>query len=181
MVATGKAGKARPSTAARGMVGSGKAGTDGGTSVGERTKKQEELYKASGEVQREGKLVAFLYLLMRDHVPTGVIGDLMKNLGEGSASYTNGWLAKYAEHVAKELSAAFVTVPCPRCRNGLPDPYDDGCRMCGGERELRLDQIRPGSINGFPCPNGCYKGFDPKMPSNPCHVCNNPAWAARDL
>lgn len=118
-----------------------------------RSPDQERLFELSGSVVLTGKLEAFLYLLMRDHVPPGVIGDLLKELsaaGAGECSYTNGWLARYAEHVAGELRggeeltsegaatlaavlkrpgkripklAAVLKPGCPNCKNA-------GCSRC---------------------------------------------------
>jgi hypothetical protein len=65
------------------------------------------LYYRSGEVKIESKLVSFLYDLMRDHVPPGVVEKLMEQAERlddiGAVSYTNGWLASYAEDVARRL------------------------------------------------------------------------------
>lgn len=71
-----------------------------------RTEDQQALFEASGKVTLPGKLVAFLYLLMRDHLPPGVVGDLLKDfrLARQSSSFTNGWLARYAEYVAQALT-----------------------------------------------------------------------------
>jgi hypothetical protein len=68
-----------------------------------RSAEQERLFEKSGSVELTGKLEALLYLLMRDHVPPGVVGGLLKELRGGPCTYTNGWLARYAEHVAGEL------------------------------------------------------------------------------
>lgn len=70
-----------------------------------RSAEQVELFKASGEVVLKPKMVAFLYLLMRDHLPVGPVSEIVKDLrAHDGAIFTNGWLAKYAEHVAVELS-----------------------------------------------------------------------------
>jgi hypothetical protein len=55
-------------------------------------------------VKIDSHLVSFLYELMRDHVPPGVIEEIMrKTMGPSAVVYTNGWLAKYAEDVANRL------------------------------------------------------------------------------
>jgi hypothetical protein len=65
------------------------------------------LRKASGQVVSTGPLVSFLYELMRDHVPPGVVEGIMKQTETDEPNYetifTNGWLARYAEDVAARL------------------------------------------------------------------------------
>lgn len=70
-----------------------------------RSEAQQKLFEASGKVELPGKLAAFFYLLMRDHVPPGKVGDLLTELRSEwtGGSFTNGWLAQYADYVAKEL------------------------------------------------------------------------------
>lgn len=68
-----------------------------------RSPEQEALFNASGRVELDGKLECFLYLLMRDHLYPGQLAEVMKKIGDETCSYTNGWLAKYAEYLAKEL------------------------------------------------------------------------------
>ncbi len=60
----------------------------------------------SGEVRDNRKIVEFLYTLVRDHVPLGVVEGLMIDIavtGEKERNYTNGWLARYAQDVAAHL------------------------------------------------------------------------------
>ncbi len=59
--------------------------------------------KASGTFKSKDKLTGFLYDLMRDHVPSGVIEELMQNVSNKECLYTNGWLARHAQDVAKRL------------------------------------------------------------------------------
>ena len=51
------------------------------------------------------KLTSFLYDLLRDHLPAGVVEKLVQNaLAEnGSVEYTNGYLAQYAQNLANRL------------------------------------------------------------------------------
>lgn len=50
------------------------------------------------------KLVSFLYEIIRDHLPPGKVEEIVKNSEfEGDTKYSNGWLAKYAEYLAKRL------------------------------------------------------------------------------
>lgn len=57
----------------------------------------------SGEVTVHSKLTSFLYDLLRDHLPAGVVEELVRNAQEPEVHYTNGWLAKYAEDLALRL------------------------------------------------------------------------------
>lgn len=70
-----------------------------------RTKAQQHLFEASGEVISGDPLVGLLYLLMRDHVPPGVVAELTKEATAATlpTTFTNGWLAQYAEHLARSL------------------------------------------------------------------------------
>ena len=62
----------------------------------------------------DSRIVAFLYLLMRDHLPTGVVAEVTKELEAtpGTNVLTNGWLAKYAEHIARALSVTGAEERC---------------------------------------------------------------------
>jgi hypothetical protein len=66
--------------------------------------KTDSLRKRSGTVTINSKLVSFLYELMRDHLPTGEVEALVRaSEDEPKCTYTNGWLAQYAEDLAKRL------------------------------------------------------------------------------
>lgn len=146
---------------------------------GGRTAAQQALFEASGSVALDGKLECFLYLLMRDHLPPGVVADLMQSLGaHTSATFTNGWLARYAEHVAQELrqTSAVATAECPFCTSYYPKFEPKKCPVCHGKTRLPLSAFKPGLVADRPCPNGCFRGYDPHPGSNkPCHCCNDPA------
>ena len=62
------------------------------------------LRQRSGTVTINSKLVSFLYDLMRDHLPPGTVEELVRaSEDEPEVTYTNGWLAKYAEDLANRL------------------------------------------------------------------------------
>jgi len=64
----------------------------------------EEIRERSGEVNSEDPLVSFLYILMRDHLPTGVVEGIMKDhVPDQVVKFTNGWLANYAKDIAERL------------------------------------------------------------------------------
>lgn len=65
----------------------------------------------SGEVNSDDSLVAFLYVLMRDHLTPGLVEEIILNhVAVGGPTpwsperqFTNGWLASYAKDVAERL------------------------------------------------------------------------------
>lgn len=65
----------------------------------------DDMRTKSGEASTTDPLVAFLYLLMRDHVTSGVVEEIMEDVKQDGERYmlTNGWLAKHAEFVAERL------------------------------------------------------------------------------
>lgn len=62
---------------------------------------------ASGLVEVNDRLAAFIYLLARDHVPSGVIDRVIDyeipQHPTTSFAVTNGWVAKWAEDAANRL------------------------------------------------------------------------------
>jgi hypothetical protein len=73
----------------------------------------DELRQRSGAVNNTNPLVAFLYDLMRDHVQPGVVEELVRDVTQHDhdAQYCNGWLARYAEDLAKRLLDETKAVP----------------------------------------------------------------------
>jgi hypothetical protein len=63
----------------------------------------ESMRERSGKVQYNSRLVGFLYDLMRDHVPPGVVENLLDQQANPDITYTNGWLAQYANDIAQRL------------------------------------------------------------------------------
>lgn len=70
----------------------------------DHTKLNDELRVASGSVQINSYLVSFLYELLRDHLPTADVESIVRNCSDPDVIYTNGWLAHYAENLAKRLA-----------------------------------------------------------------------------
>jgi len=63
------------------------------------------LKEASGSVTSDDPMVGFLYDLMRDYVQPGDIERAVENnLYRDTYTFSNGWLAKYAEDVVKTLT-----------------------------------------------------------------------------
>ena len=76
-----------------------------------RHKLQKKLSRDSGRVKSSDPLVGFLYTLLRDHVTPGQVQELVMDslIGE-ECHYTNGYLAKYATHLAKQLKGKGTNV-----------------------------------------------------------------------
>lgn len=71
------------------------------------TTETKHIRERSGEVNSNDPLVAFLYILIRDHVLPGDLEAIMKNMlpKEGDeALFCNGWIATYAKDLAERLS-----------------------------------------------------------------------------
>lgn len=107
----------------------------------------------SGEVNSDDSLVAFLYILMRDHLTPGVVEEIILNhvvgpLGPGERQFTNGWLASYAKDVAEQLrspvdpAAAHRATDCPHARAGDCAFHRDAVHFLDFEEVLR-DIVNP--------------------------------------
>lgn len=59
--------------------------------------------RVSGHVTSKSKLVSFLYILMRDHLPCGTVETMVSEEKNQKSLYTNGWLATYAKDLARRL------------------------------------------------------------------------------
>jgi hypothetical protein len=96
--------------------------------VSRGTERNNKLRSDSGNIEFEDTLTSFLYILMRDHVPAGVVEGLARDVAnEGSmiSTYSNGFLAQYANNLAnylknaktnalaKALETAFTGTPTP--------------------------------------------------------------------
>lgn len=69
------------------------------------------LREKSGSINLNGKLIDFLYCLMRDHLPIGTVESLVREVEIDDAcsqckenEYSNGWLALYAKNLSNRLS-----------------------------------------------------------------------------
>lgn len=61
---------------------------------------------ASGAINDDRKVVAFLYRLMRDHLPTTVVEEIVRDINRSSSDgfmFSNGWLAQYSQFIANRL------------------------------------------------------------------------------
>jgi hypothetical protein len=71
-------------------------------------KNNRALRKKSGKVNDTDPLVTFLYLLMRNDMSTGKVEELVREAtividGDRESAFSNGYLAQYAQHLAKRL------------------------------------------------------------------------------
>jgi len=99
-----------------------------------------ELRVRSGEVNVECRLTSFLYTLMRDHLPPGTVEELVRGSNDPDVAYTNGWLAKYAEDLAKRLKGtdAGSTKTFELCIDhscGQCDDCDDYMEACASNTD----------------------------------------------
>ena len=74
-----------------------------------------ELRETSGSITFNDRLTAFLYVLMRDHTPPGIVSTLLMDSMIGGKTepitYCNGWLADYAHYIAQHLVSDWNTDP----------------------------------------------------------------------
>lgn len=63
----------------------------------------QELVASAGTFSTTDRVTSFLYELMRDHVPPGVVQEMLCNTPPGRQKLSNGWLARYAYWVSQEL------------------------------------------------------------------------------
>jgi len=65
---------------------------------------KQDIQTRSGNITSEDPLVNFLYILMRDYLPTGVVERIVEeHTYSDIASFSNGWLAEYAKDIALRL------------------------------------------------------------------------------
>ena len=72
----------------------------------ERKKFMVEMRKRSGAIKSKDRLVSFLYILMRDHIPSGQLETIYLDHvinQKADSIFTNGWLANYAKDFAERL------------------------------------------------------------------------------
>jgi hypothetical protein len=62
-----------------------------------------KLVAAAGTFTTSDRVTSFLYELMRDHLPAGVVQEILVNTPPGKQTLSNWWIASYADWVAKEL------------------------------------------------------------------------------
>jgi len=71
------------------------------------SKAQAAMAYDSGDREADSRLVVFLYLLMRDKLPSGAVEDIMsevESIDDLPCLLSNGWLATHAGNVAKRLT-----------------------------------------------------------------------------
>jgi hypothetical protein len=83
---------------------------------------QQRLYEASGKAKSNDKLVCFLYLLMRDHLPNGVVLRTVMESQDEDCDFTNGWMVENAQWLADQLRQKAASPPlssyrCDRCQS----------------------------------------------------------------
>lgn len=72
-----------------------------------KNQKDNEFRKRSGSINNRDPLVSFLYTLMRDYVVPSdietIMDDHIPKPDIRDVEFSNGWLANYAEDIAKRL------------------------------------------------------------------------------
>jgi len=74
-----------------------------------KEEKIKEIRTTSGTITSDDPIVEFLYELMRDHIPVGVVENLVqateehRQRGDNTVIFTNGWLASHALNLAERL------------------------------------------------------------------------------
>lgn len=69
--------------------------------------RESTLRTRSGQVDDTRPLVAFLYILMRDHLTAGAVEEIMLKYVEvdvTGSQFTNGYLAMHAQDIAERLT-----------------------------------------------------------------------------
>ena len=87
-------------------------------------KRINDLRKNSGDVASSDPFVSFLYTLMRDHVTPGVVEQIALDMASGSkvVTYTNGFLARYAENISNFIKNSEIDL----FSGALGDAFADG-------------------------------------------------------
>jgi len=67
------------------------------------TRKRDEMFQRSGEVESTDPLLAFIYVMIRNGAGPGVIFDALDNMTDETMRYTNGWIAEYAKYVTEKM------------------------------------------------------------------------------
>jgi hypothetical protein len=65
-----------------------------------------DIIERSGSIESDDPLASFLYELMRDHVPPGIIEELVQKERlrcRQVVRFSNGWLAQYSIYLAEQL------------------------------------------------------------------------------
>jgi len=64
----------------------------------------DKLRERSGHIVSDDKLVSFLYILLRDHLPSADVEEIVReHTSNNEMLFTNGWLAEYAKDIAGRL------------------------------------------------------------------------------
>jgi hypothetical protein len=90
----------------------------------ESLSRTERLRSDSGNIEFTDTLTTFLYLLLRDHVPAGKVEMAVREsvLGPETITFTNGFLAQYADNLANTLKNAKVRT----LQDALTSVFSDG-------------------------------------------------------
>ena len=105
----------------------------------------EELREVTGNVKGNA-MEAFFYILMRDHLPVGVVEKLVRDEEESNGKeilFTNGYLANYSKLLTKRLLVKYKL--CSSCGGSgrQTHEYSHGrtevvnCSFCGASGKVK--------------------------------------------
>jgi len=107
------------------------------------------LREKSGSINIDGKLVDFLYTLMRDHLPIGTVESLVREAEIDCASndceineYSNGWLALYAKNLSDRLTKDLELIEDSKNLIKAAEDIIDYVDDCDIEGINRLNNLR---------------------------------------
>lgn len=110
-------------------------------------KRMDELREVSGAVTYADPLTTLFYLLIRDHVPAGVVEKIVWEVANDPEEivFTNGWLAKYANNLSEQLTGAKTV----QLKSALEKVFNEteevrSVRAKREEEEEKLEQIKKG-------------------------------------
>ena len=77
-----------------------------------RESNQDILKRESGDYTTDNMFISFFYSLLRDYIHPGDFQKALENtlVNADEHKLTNGWLAKYAEHVYRQLKEENKTI-----------------------------------------------------------------------
>lgn len=78
-----------------------------------RADRSDDLRDHSGKVVSSDPWVTFMYLLLRDRLPAGVVAELLNDTlfttAATEAVFTNGYLANYAKYIVEKMNETRFT------------------------------------------------------------------------
>ena len=138
-------------------------------------------------VQASNRLASFLYEVMRDSSPPGIMEGLLEEIiqreeqagPDMNFALTDPRLAAYAEELAHRLAVVWKTqaplykaLSCPYCEGEFPGEHEPGCTRKTTKRVLPLDETfaDPEDKSANACISHCCKTHGCKYGEENCVV-----------